>query len=173
MANVIEGKRCYLSGAIEFGDEDTNWRTEPKKILIEKYKIDLFDPFSDPKQQWVPKLNAARAAKDYETMEKIATKFVNKDLSMVDRSDFLIAYLPKGVPTTGTTHEIIQSYSGIKNPTLLVCPEGKVHNPLWFFGFIPHRYMFSSWDDLYSYLDEVNDGKHKDDSRWHFVYGLL
>jgi nucleoside 2-deoxyribosyltransferase len=66
----------------------------------------------------------ARDNKDYDTMAKIAKGFLRKDLSLVDRTDFLIANLPYKVPTTGTTHEIINSVNA-KKPTMLVCEQGK------------------------------------------------
>jgi nucleoside 2-deoxyribosyltransferase len=170
--NFLKDKRCYLSGPIEHDTTRFNWRVEPKDVLTNKFGINLFDPFADPKQQWVPILNSARENKDYETISQVAKNFVRKDLAMVDRADFLIAYLPKGVCTTGTHHEIILS-NNAKKPTLLVCPEGKEHNPLWYFGFIPHTAIFGSWGDLYNYLEEVDKGDHKDNNRWHFVYGLV
>jgi nucleoside 2-deoxyribosyltransferase len=168
---VLKNKRAYLSGPIEY-DSEENWRIEPTKILSEEFEIDLFDPFSDPKQQWVPILEAARKNKSYEQMANIAKAFVRKDLCLVDRSDFLIAYLPKRIPTTGTHHEIINGVNA-KKPTLLVCPQGKEYVPLWYYGFVPHETMFGSWDELYIYLREIDEGKHKDDDRWAFVYGLV
>ena len=171
--SVLKGKRCYLSGPIE--NDSTphhNWRTEPKRILTEEFGIDLFDPFADPKQQWVGDLYKARDECDYETITRIAKSFVRKDLCMVDRADFLISCLPYKVPTTGTHHEVINS-SNAKKPTLLVCPDGKNKIPLWYYGFIPHEVMFGSWDELYEYLREVEAGKHRHNNRWAYVYGLI
>lgn len=170
---VLKNKRCYLSGPIE-NDEtpQDNWRTEPKKVLVEEFEIDLFDPFDDPKQQWVNPLIEARSKKDYNMMSEIANKFVRKDLCMVDRSDFIIAQLPYKLATTGTHHEIINSVNA-KKPTILVCPQGKEFVPLWYYGFIPHEMMFGSWNELYAYLRQVNEGLHKDEKRWAYVYGLI
>lgn len=168
----LKNARVYLSGPIEYDNIGTNWRDEPKKELISRFEVNLFDPFEDPKQQWVPKIAEARKNKDYKAMEEIAKKFVRKDLAIVDRADFLVAYLPYKVPTTGTHHEIINANEA-KKPVLLVCPEGKENIPLWYRGFIPHEVTFGSWDELYTYLHEVNEGKHKDNNRWAFVYGLI
>jgi hypothetical protein len=33
--------------------------------------------------------------------------------------------------------------------------------------------MFGSWDSLYGYLKEVDEGLHKDDRRWALVYDLI
>ena len=171
--NPLKDTRCYLSGPIEFGKNREDWRSEPTKELTKRFEIDLFDPFADPKQQWVPALKEARKNSDYETMVKIAKSFVRKDLCMVDRVDFTIAYLPYGVPTTGTTHEIINS-NNAKKPTLLVTDSPSIAQiPLWYFGFIPTEFMFAGWESLFFYLEEVNNGKHMDNNRWDYVYGLI
>jgi hypothetical protein len=171
MEKYLSQKRCYLSGPIENDSTGLNWRVEPKKVLTEIFGLNLFDPFEDPKQQWVPALQQARKDRNFDMMVSIARKFVHKDLAMTDRSDLLIAYLPYRVPTFGTTHEIINS-ADCKKPVLLVS-EKKELIPLWFYGFIPHEMMFDGWDALYDYLHEVNDGKHIDNPRWQFIYGLI
>lgn len=170
--DYLRGKRCYLSGPIEYSDIGINWRDAPTEILTKRYGIDLFDPFADPKQQWVPTLMKAKEDKNYDEMRRIAKSFVKKDLSMVTHSHLLVAYLPYKVPTTGTHHEII-SASDLKKPTLLVCPQGKHNVPLWYYGFIPHNNMFGSFEELYARLDEINNGLHKDNDRWSLVYGLI
>lgn len=162
-----------MCGPIEHDPSRHNWRTEPSRVLVEEFGLNLFDPFEDPKQQWAPLLMEARDKKNYEQIEHIASNFVSKDLTMVSRSDMLVAYLPYLVPTTGTTHEIIHSHSD-KKPTLLVCPQGKEFCPLWYYGFIDWRdSMFSSWEELYSFLRDVNAGKHNDKRRWKYINGLI
>jgi hypothetical protein len=91
---------------------------------------------------------------------------------IVQKSDFVTAYVPHGVPTIGTVHEIIFADS-IKLPVMLICPQGKKKVGKWYFGIVDHNMIFGSWADYYSYLREVNDGKHKDNFRWSFVYGLI
>ena len=68
-------------------------------------------------------------------------------------------------------HEIINS-NNAKKPTLLVSEHKKLI-PLWYYGFIPHRCMFTGWEALYEYLDGVDKGKEKDNDRWSYVYGLI
>jgi hypothetical protein len=168
---VLQGKRCYISGPIEH-DDTKNWRVEPKKVLKNRFGLNIFDPNQDPKQQYVPELNQARDECDFDTMERIARPFVRKDLAMVDRSDVVVACLPYKVCTTGTKDEIKTSWDAHK-PTLIVCPQGKQFVPAWYYGYIPHKYFFGGFEQLYDYLQEVVDGKHKDDFRWAFVYGLI
>ncbi len=168
---VLEGKRAYLSGPIQYSDS-INWRTEPTTVLTQEFKIDLFDPFADPKQQWADALRQAQERKDYEEMRRIAKRFVRKDLQMVQQSLFLIAFVPYKVPTVGTVHEIINSINQ-KTPTLLVSDGHKDKIPLWYYGIVPHECMFADWEGLYEYLREVNDWKHTHNNRWDLVYGLV
>lgn len=167
----LEGKKCYLSGAIEYG-EGPNWRIEPSKVLRDEFKLDLFDPFDDPKQQNAPALKKAREDCDYDEMERISKLFVRKDLSVVTESLLLVVHLPRGVPTTGTVHEIIEE-SNQKKPVLIVCPEGKRWVPFWYWAFVPHSQMFGSWEDLYQYLREVDQGGHADNYRWDYICGRI
>jgi len=167
----LANRTIYLSGAIEHGSV-VNWRTDVIHNLKNRYQLQVFDPYDDPKQQWVPSLTKARQDKDFPTITKICRDFVSKDLTLVSRADMLIAYLPYKVPTTGTVHEIINSNSD-KKPTLLVCPEGKEFVPFWYFGFIKEEFMFGSWQAVYNYLDEVEAGKHNDNRRWSYIYGLI
>lgn len=167
----LAGKLLYLSGPIEHGCAE-NWRDYPKKVLTEEFGLDVFDPFADIKQQWVPALKAAQEVEDYETMESIAQDFVQKDLTIVDQSHIVIAYLPYKVPTTGTCHEIINS-SNAKKPTLLMCPQGKKYVPIWYRGWIKNKFTFGAWDEVFNFLREVEAGLHKDNRRFRFIYGLI
>jgi nucleoside 2-deoxyribosyltransferase len=166
--NFLKNKKCYLSGPIQYG-EDKNWRISPKKTLKEIFEIDVFDPFDDPKQQWVPALEEAKENKDLETMVNIAHNFVSKDLCMVDRSDLIIAYVPHKVPTIGTTHEIINSNNS-KKPTLLVTDMNDItYIPLWYYGFIPVEFMFPNWNFLYQYLEKINNKTEVLHKRWKYI----
>ena len=104
---------------------------------------------------------------------KIAKSFVRKDLSIIRQCDFIIAYLPKGVRTFGTTHEIIENHNN-KKPTLLVTDGNIINLPLWFYGFVPTKYMFNNWEEMYNYLHFVDDGVFRGhDYRWDLVYGEI
>lgn len=163
----------YLSGPIEFDNMDFNWRVEPTEVMAQKFGVNVSDPFADPKQAEWGNLSKARDEKDFEEIRRIGRSFVRKDLGTIDRQDFLVAYLPYGVPTCGTHHEIINSHDRQK-PTLIVSgKKGKEYIPPWYYGFIHYRYFFNSWAELYDYLAEVNDGKHTDDWLWSMVYEII
>ena len=170
MSGFLASKRAYLSGPIQFAKED-GWREYPTAVLTEKFRINLFDPFKDPKQNFNEKIRQAQNNNDVDTLVTIAKGFVRKDLGLIDRCDFIIAYVPFGVQTVGTVHEIINS-NNAKKPTLLVTDKNSIKFiPLWYFGFIPTKYMFVSWDDLFTYLSQVDEGLHRTDDRWSIVYG--
>ena len=168
--NYLKNSNCYLSAPIE-SDNGPNWRPMVKDSLSKQFGINVFDPFDDPKQQKWEDLKDAKANRDYNKIAKIAKRFVRKDLAMVDRSDFLIAYVPHQICTTGVCHEVINS-NNAKKPTLLVTNLNDIsYIPIWYYGFIPVEFMFSNWQMLYNYLKEVNDGKHKNNDRWSVIYG--
>ena len=169
--NYLSKKIFYLSGPIEF-DENYNWRNEVIEKLKNKFDINIFDPFSDPKQQWVEKIKDYKKIKDFDKLTEIAKGFVRKDLSMVDRCDALIAYLPYKIPTVGTHHEIINA-NNMKKPVMLVCPQGKENIPIWYYGFLKHETFFNSWDELYCYLEKVDNRDLITNNRWNFIYGII
>ncbi len=168
--DYLHGKSLYLSAPIE-NHTGPNWRTSVKNVLIDRFKLDVFDPFDDPKQNFAAEIEEARKRKDFKTMQKISKGFVRKDLIKVDKTDILVAFLPYKVATVGVCHEIINS-NNAKKPTLLVA-EAKELIPFWYFGFIKLEFMFGGWENLYQYLDEVNSGKHMHNDRWSFIYGLV
>lgn len=165
---VLKDKQVYLSGPIQYATEQA-WNHDIKQYLKDTLGLSVLDPATDPKQQWKKELEIAQQNKDFETMRKIARSFVREDLGRVDRADFIIANLPYKVATTGTIEEIIRSNDS-KKPTLLVCDKGREWIPMWFYGYIPLRYMFDNRIQLLTYLHEVDNGKHIDDDRWHFIY---
>ncbi len=169
MKYYLRNRRAYLGGAIEFADPDDNWRDEVKMKLFTDFGLKIFDPYEDPKQSSRDEITKCKETGKWDRLVEIMHKFARLDLSIVDRADLIIQHLPYKVPTTGTVHEIINS-NDRKKPTLLVCPQGKGKIPDWYWAFIKPEYMFGSWQDLYAYLGEVDEGKHKDDDRWFFVY---
>lgn len=170
--NHLKGSNCYLSGPIEFCNEKLNWRINVINNLQKNFEINVFDPFSDPKQQWSDKIKECKNKKDDKTLSKIARSFVRKDLAMVDRCDFLIAYLPQNTVMAGTIHEIINSNNS-KKPTLLVTNGSKFNISSWYYGFIDTNCIFNNWNELYNYLDKVNRGLCKKNDRWSFVYKII
>ena len=93
---------------------------------------------------------------------------VHVDLRMVDVSDGVIVYLDPETPMCGTYHELINALQQRK-PTLVVVEGGKKKAPNWLFGIMNFNFMFDSFDDLKTFLKQIDEGIITADlSRWVF-----
>jgi hypothetical protein len=144
-----------------------------RKIIIDilqgEFRLKVFDPYNDPKQHMVAGLKGHRENKDYEKIAAIAKVFVAMDLNCVNWADIVIGYVPSGVPTVGCVHEVVNANAG-KKLVLLVEGTDKAKISLWYYGFIKPRFMFDTWDSLFAYFREINQGLHQNDNRLSFLY---
>ncbi len=169
----LKDTKCYLSHPIQFQNMgDPNWKPEVIKDLTTLFGINVFDPQADEKQKRAALLKSSMEKGDFDIVEEVATAFSKKDLAEIDRTDFLVAYNPYKVCTIGVPCEVHHAIQ-LKKPVLIVCPQGKQFAGIWYFGNIRHRYIYGSWQDLYAYLREVDEGKQKDNHRWWYVYKMV
>lgn len=171
--NYLKNRMVYLAGPIQFDENHKNWRTKITEKLEKKFKLNVFDPFEDPKQQWMKKYQEYKNKKEYEKIQNSAKKCIDKDLTVIDRSDFLIAYLPHKVATVGTVHEIIHANKN-KKPTLLVTDQNNIGEiPFWYFGIVPLEFMFPNWDQLFLYLKKVKKDEGELHKRWNYIHNKI
>jgi nucleoside 2-deoxyribosyltransferase len=176
--NMLSGLRCYLAGPIEYSD------SEQKNFFdhsdLENFLVSLNVKTLNPRKISFEGISEIQDRKkffeneDFEEIRRQMKIIVRKDLRSVDISDFVIAYLPKDVKTTGTIHEIIEGDKQQK-PVLILCPEGIKHIPSWFFGILPIRYFFDSIENLKDYLKKIaydQEFRSKDD-HWQFIISSL
>jgi nucleoside 2-deoxyribosyltransferase len=117
------------------------------------------------------KLKALRAAGNFEKVAEIMKKIVQKDLRMVDISDFMIFTIEPDRPTWGTTHEFVQAIQQRK-PVYIVI-EDRMKTPLWFLRYIPAGYVFESHKELIRHLRMIHQGKVKvDQTRWKILLDI-
>lgn len=169
---ILHGKRVYLSSPMEQMPNKEDWAIERKgiiKTLEGNFSLKVFDPYTDPKQGYYSEIVEARHNQDFDKVTEIAKAFVAKDLNLVNWADILIAYVPRGIPMCGVTHEVINANAG-KKLVLLVEGRSKSNISVWYYGFIKYRFMFGRWDELYEFLHAINRGDHKEDSRLQFLY---
>ncbi len=166
--SVLENKRVYLSLPIQHSTGAV-WKDEVKRKLLENYKLKVFDPSQDVKQSLRAEVELYKKEERYEELRQVVRRFLREDLAIVDRADIVIAHVPHGVPTTGVTHEVINSNNAKK---LVLLVEGSRKNDIadWYFGFIKPEFMFGTWEELYTFLNDVNDGKYVDHDRLYFMY---
>jgi hypothetical protein len=90
-------------------------------------------------------------------------------LRLVDISDFLIVNLDLDIHPCGTYEEIFWA-NRQKKPIIVHMVQGKQNAPDWLFGTIPHQMIFSTWDDIKNYLENIhNNPDIISYNRWYFL----
>jgi len=97
------------------------------------------------------------------------------DLRALDLSSFVIVNFDIDVTMCGTMDEIFTSNKQAK-PVLLMVGNKIKKLPKWMYGRFPPEHMFTSWDALKFYLDNVDHGPESfmseaDTKRWLFFDG--
>lgn len=175
MKKNLNNLRCYLAGPIEFAPNPID-HSSLVSFLNDK-GVKVLDPKKISFGGEVSELTNRKELFENEQFDIIRNqmkKIVRKDLRCVDISDFIIAFLPKDVRTTGTIHEIIEA-DRQRKPVLLICPEGIKYIPAWLFGIIPLRYMFDSINSTIDYLQFINNSHnlHQIDERWQLILNCI
>ena len=180
--NRLKGLGCYLSGPIDFADNlGAGWRDSLTPYLEEK-NVTVFNPlkhcfwgstdFYGVKRPLIEKLEEEGRFSELREEVKILNHW---DLRTVDLSSFLIVNYDRNVHMCGTYEEIFKANLQCK-PVLLVLSCKKNELSKWMYGRFPDDHMFESWEELKSYLDDIDskpDYKftESDDKRWLFFDG--
>lgn len=172
----LSGMRCYTAGPLDYMclKQATKWRDQVENDLG-PLGIHVLSPLKKPVQEkdvgetQQDKDNLIRLKKEgnFDEVRRIMKRVVRLDLSLVDRSDFIIAQIDTGVHLCGTYHEIIMA-DAQRKPTLLFAQGGKANVPNWIFGIVPHEMVFDSLDLLLGYVKWVDQGKIDPGPRWVF-----
>jgi len=174
--NRLRGLSAYLAGPIDDVDDDgVGWRNLITDRL-QPFGLNIFDPCNKPSEiseigEEKDKVMALKNTGDWQGLHEEMKKIVHIDLRMVQKSDFLIAYLPHvpGVRITGTIAEMTVALDN-HIPVLVLAPSGPASVSNWIHGIIHPRDMFSTMGDLMKRLEEVDDGKEDDIdmNKWQF-----
>lgn len=172
--NRLQNTRGYLGGGIEFiEDLGVEWR---QRIIEETKDLEIIwlDPCNKPIDIGIEDLanhEVRKKLKKEGRFDEVAQemKIVRcVDLRMVDISDFLVINLDVSVHTSGTYEELYLA-NRQKKPIIVRIRQGKECTPDWLLGTIPHRMIFSTWDDVVSYLNHVaHDSSIYHHKRWYF-----
>lgn len=166
--------KCYLIGSMQYENGEA-WRNEAETRLKNLGVIPL-NPYKSPFLH-APKecdethdiWRRAMAAGDFDFVSQQMKEIRQADLSMVDRSDFIICYLKTSVFSAGTMEEFAWAVR-LKRPIFLVMEGGKAKTPFWILGMIPHKYIYNSFEEVYSVLDKIGSGeKEMDSDRWRLL----
>jgi nucleoside 2-deoxyribosyltransferase len=172
--NRLKNQRVYLAGAMDrVADRGVGWRESVTPFLTELGVV-VFNPISKPTDigledhdthQIKTKLKQMCRFDELSSMMKTIRAV---DLRLVDISDFLIVNLDLDIHPCGTYEEIFWA-NRQKKPIIVHMVQGKQNAPDWLFGTIPHEMIFSSWEEIKSYLTKVNSSVEiNTHNRWYF-----
>lgn len=174
MNNRLKNQRVYLAGAMDrVKDRGNGWRDHITPFL-EDLSIVVFNPIKKPTtlgkedeetHKYKTKL---KLEKKYDELSSVMKTIRSVDLRLVDISDFLIVNLDLDIHPCGTYEEIFWA-NRQKKPIIVHMVQGKECAPDWLFGTIPHEMIFSSWDDIKTYLLTMNSQEQINSfNRWYF-----
>ena len=174
--NILKRTRVYLAGAMEFAD-GRGWRERVKKDLSDR-NIIFMDPYEKPFIDATPEDEDSRCEMlhwretgQFNLLSQKMKKIRADDLRCIDLADWVLVVIQPKVASWGTGEEVPTAIKE-KKPVFLVIddPKGVAACPLWFFGAIPHKYIYGSLDDAINTIKSIDDGIIKLSSdRWHLL----
>jgi nucleoside 2-deoxyribosyltransferase len=164
--------KCYLAGNIENSNAPNQWR-DVVKTELKDTGITFFDPLQKPfmdsvneDKEHIAKLAKLRTEGGYKELSRIMRKIRVEDLSLVDRSDFLIALISSKTASWGTAEEVFWA-NRMKKPIFLVVSEGRRACPFWIFGTLPDDQIYDNMEDVVADIKKLDSGEKSIDlSRW-------
>lgn len=172
--NRLKNQRVYLAGAIDrVADRGKGWRQEITPFL-ESLGVVIFNPITKPTEIGLEDDDShslktkLKKQKRYDELSSFMKVIRSVDLRLVDISDFMIVNLDLDIHPCGTLEEIFWA-NRQKKPIIIHMVQGKDKTPDWLFGTIPHQMIFSDWNDIYGYLEHVNNAENVNNyNRWYF-----
>ena len=172
--NRLNKQRVYLAGAMDrVSDRGASWRDSITPFL-EKMGIEVFNPISKPTnigledQETHNIKTKLKQQERYDELSSMMKMIRSVDLRLVDISDFMIVNLDLNVHPCGTLEEIFWA-NRQKKPIIVHMVQGKNQAPDWLFGTIPHQTIFSTWDEIKTYLIHIDSSENIDThKRWYF-----
>jgi len=175
--NYLKNKTVYLCGPIAaVKDDGIGWRKEITPRLND-FGVKVLDPCKKSTNDFDDKNEFGEVGKDKEKFRKLILKedwkgvkekfwpIIRYDLRCVDHCDFVIFYYDPLVSMCGSIHELVVATFEKKNILLYYKKEQLEHFNPWVATFIKENHFFDSWDVMFDYLKNVNDGKF-DTSLW-------
>jgi len=164
---------CYLSGPIEsVKDSGVSWRRIfSKMIKKEKITIQIIDPTNKKGKiafeigNEREKIQQLKLQNKFSEVKSIMKKIRRWDLRAVDKSDLIVAYIDKNIPSCGTWDEIVTGERQQK-PILVIAEGGKTSIPDWAFAIFEEEYIFDTIEDCVYFLKKACNGDVELDDKW-------
>jgi hypothetical protein len=168
---LLEKTKTTIIGPMQYSDGRVI--REYFKEELGRINITVFDhyhkPFIDEDIQETQEMadhlkELVKQEKYDEIYEKRAIR--SYDLSLIDRSDFIIFHFIPGIVTVGSWEEFFQANS-LKRPIFFITEGGKQLTPIWVFWTIKPKYVYSSKEEVLDTILKIDSGEIKIDSdRW-------
>ena len=172
--NRLALNRGYLCGAMDrVSDGGVGWRQDLIASLKD-LKVFWLDPTRKPIDIGVEDMEnrglrqKAKRAGDFEFVRNQMKQIRPVDLRMVDICDFMVVNLDLAVHACGTYEELYWG-NRMKKPILVRVEQGIEHTPDWLIGTVPFEMIFSTWDEVKTYLRHIAHDPVIDRlNRWYF-----
>lgn len=172
--NLLYRTKTYLAGPMQYKNGE-GWRNFITTIL-EKMSVTVFNPYHKPFLKDIREDDETRAhlhelmeSERYDEMQERMKEIRAYDLNLVDRSDFIVAYIDPSIPTFGTAEELVTAVR-MKKPTFIAIEGGKKKCPYWLLGMFPHKYFYDTVGEISDMVVKIDSGKKEIDSdRWRLL----
>ena len=172
--NLLFRTKTYLVGHMQYLS-GRDWRGDITDSL-KPLGITCFNPYNKPFMKDVEEDDETREQMDVWMKTKQYDRVTDRmktvrayDLNLVDRSDFIVAHLVPDVASWGSAEEIVTAVR-MKKPVFVSMEGGKSKTPLWMLGMFPHKYIYSSIDEIVAMLRAIDNGEKEIDSdRWRLL----
>jgi nucleoside 2-deoxyribosyltransferase len=172
--NRLKNQRAYLAGAMDrVPDRGATWRDSITPFL-EELGVVVFNPIRKPTEIGLEDHDThlvktkLKEKLRYDELSAMMKTIRAVDLRLVDMSDFLVVNLDINTHPCGTLEEIFWA-NRQKKPIIIHLEQGKNNTPDWLFGTIPHQMIFSTWEEIKTYLSHINSDENIDThKRWYF-----
>lgn len=166
--NALYRTKCYTVGPMEYA-QGIDWRELVEKTLQPR-NITVFNPYKKPflndcdeSPDVRYRMREAMHTGDYEKVTQWARDIRRYDLNLVDRSDFIIAYIIPSTASWGTAEELSTAVAARK-PIFTVIQDGIKNCPLWLMGQLKYKYMYNTVEDALKMITLIDDGLQAIDS---------
>ena len=168
---LLQGTSCTVIGAMQHSADGRSVRKNMTDQLG-KRGIIVYDHYKKPFVEAVEEhedrreyMNSLLEKEDYDAITGLKN-IRTFDLKLIDISDFIVFVFDPKVLTCGSWEEVFWA-NRLKKPIFFINVAGKKTTPFWVFWTIPHKYIYSSVEDFYKVIDDLDSGKHPmDNERW-------
>lgn len=172
--NLLYRTKTYLVGPMQYKNGE-GWRNDITSEF-KKMSITTFDPYKKPFVKDIRENDDTRKhihelmeEERYDEVQERMKEIRAYDLNLVDRSDFIVAYIDPITPTFGTVEELVTAVR-MKKPTFIAIEGGKKKCPYWLLGMFPHKYFYNTIDDIKEMIIRIDSGdKEMDSDRWRLL----